>query len=50
MDKMDLDGNRPLSLLTNDYLHYHTVEADSEDDLDYIGEVLAKEGFLVEDK
>ena len=50
MDKMDLDGNKPLSLLTDDYIHYHTVEADSEEDLDYIEEVLAKEGFLVVDR
>lgn len=47
MDKMDLDGNRPLSLLTNDNLHFHTVEADSEEDLDYIEDMLAKAGFLV---
>ena len=50
MDKMDLDGNKPLSLLTDDYSHYHTVEPESEDDLDYIEEVLAKEGFLVVDR
>ena len=50
MDKMDLDGNKPLSLLTDDYIHYHTVEADNEEDLDYIEEVLAKEGFLVVDR
>ena len=50
MDKMDLDGNKPLSLLTDDYIPSHTVAADSEDDLDYIEEVLAKEGFLVVDR
>ena len=45
MDKMDLDGNKPLSLLTDDYIHYHTVEADSEDDLDYIEEVWPRRAF-----
>ena len=41
---------KPLYGLYPISLDQYSVEADSEDDLDYIGEVLAKEGFLVEDK
>ena len=37
----------PLKNITSDY-HYHTVEADSEDTLDLIGEMLQKKGFLIE--
>ena len=37
----------PLKNITSDY-HYHTVEADSEDTLDLIGEMLRKKGFLIE--
>ena len=37
----------PLKNITSDY-HYHVVEADSEETLDMIGDVLRKKGFLVE--
>lgn len=36
----------PLKNITSGY-HYHTVEADSEETLDMIGEMLEKKGFLV---
>ena len=39
---------RPLSELTNG-VHYHLVEADSQQDLDYIEEVLDNIGFLVKE-
>ena len=39
---------RPLSELTNG-VHYHLVEADSQQDLDYIEEALDNLGFLVKD-
>ena len=37
----------PLKNITSDY-NYHVVEADSEETLDMIGDVLRKKGFLVE--
>lgn len=37
----------PLKNITSDY-HYHTVEADSEETLDMIENVLREKGFLVE--
>lgn len=40
------DDVKPLKLLTNDE-HYHTVEADREEDLDEIGRVLKEKGFLL---
>ena len=39
----------PLKNITSGY-HYHTVEADSEETLDLIGEMLREKGFLVEEK
>lgn len=36
----------PLKNITSGY-HYHTVEADSEETLDMIGEMLEEKGFLV---
>ena len=38
---------RALSELTNG-VHYHLIEADSQQDLDYIEEALATLGFLQE--
>lgn len=43
-----LSGNRPLSKLTNN-VHYHTVVAESEADLDLIEEALDKSGILIKD-
>ena len=40
-------SNRYTYSITSDY-HYHVVEADSEETLDMIGDVLRKKGFLVE--
>ena len=37
----------PLKNITSNY-HYHTVEADSEETLDMIEEMLKKKGYLVE--
>lgn len=37
----------PLKNITSDY-HYHTVEADSEETLDMIENMLRDKGFLVE--
>lgn len=37
----------PLKNITSDY-HYHTVQADSEETLDLIEEMLRKKGYLVE--
>lgn len=37
----------PLKNITSGY-HYHTVQADSEETLDLIGEMLREKGFLVE--
>ncbi len=37
----------PLKNITSDY-HYHTVEADSEETLDLIGNMLREKGFLIE--
>ena len=39
----------PLKNITSGY-HYHTVEADSEETLNLIGEMLKEKGFLVEEK
>ena len=39
----------PLKNITSGY-HYHTVEADSKETLDMIGEMLKEKGFLVEGK
>ena len=39
----------PLKNITSGY-HYHTVEADSEETLGMIGEMLEEKGFLVEEK
>ena len=37
----------PLKNITSDY-HYHVVEADSEETLDLIEDMLREKGFLVE--
>lgn len=44
----NLDGyvNKPLSKLT-DNIHYHTIEAESESDLDLIEKKLIERGFIV---
>lgn len=39
-------GTKPLSALTDD-VHYHTVEADSEEILDNIGAALQRLGYLM---
>ena len=39
----------PLKNITSGY-HYHTVEADSEETLDMIRNMLKAKGFLVEEK
>ena len=39
----------PLKNITSGY-HYHTIEADSEETLDMIGEMLEEKGFLVDEK
>ncbi len=39
----------PLKNITSDY-HYHQIEADSEETLDVIEQVLQEKGFLVEKK
>lgn len=46
----DLESGKssPLKNITSGY-HYHTVEADSEETLDMIGEMLEEKGFLVEE-
>lgn len=47
LQKLKDNKTKPLKDLT-DGLHYHTVEADSEEDLDIIEEQLRKGGYLVE--
>lgn len=44
--KVNENKTKPLNDLT-DGLHYHTVEADSEEILDRIGEALEKKGYLI---
>ena len=46
LDQASSNDFRPLSDLTNG-VHYHLVEADSEQDIDYIEEALNHLGFLV---
>lgn len=48
LDQASSNDFRPLSDLTNG-VHYHLVEADSEQDIDYIEEVLNHLGFLVKE-
>ena len=45
MDKI-LGGSRPLNILTGG-IHYHTVEADSEEALDRIENQLNQKGYLI---
>lgn len=47
MDDIRSGKSSPLKNITSDY-HYHTVEAESEDTLDMIEDVLREKGFLVE--
>ena len=46
---MDIRSGKssPLKNITSDY-HYHVVEADSEETLDLIEDMLREKGFLVE--
>lgn len=46
IEKINTGTAKPLSLLTNG-VHYHTVEADAEDDLDAIEDELNKKGYLI---
>lgn len=46
IDKINKGTAKPLSLLTNG-VHYHTIEADSEDDLDVVESELSKKGYLI---
>ena len=48
LDQASSNDFRPLSDLTNG-VHYHLVEADSEQDIDYIEEALNQQGFLVKE-
>ena len=48
LDQASSNDFRPLSDLTNG-VHYHLVEADSEQDIDYIEEALNHLGFLVKE-
>ena len=46
MEEIRSGKSSPLKNITSNY-HYHTVEADSEEVLDLIGEELNKRGYLV---
>lgn len=46
LQKLEENKTKPLKDLTNG-LHYHTIEADSEEDLDLIEQQLDKRGYLV---
>ena len=48
LDQASSNDFRPLSDLTNG-VHYHLVEADSEQDIDYIEKALNHLGFLVKE-
>lgn len=47
MEDIRSGKSSPLKNITANY-HYHTVEADTEETLDLIGEMLRQKGFLVE--
>lgn len=47
MQQVQTEGFRPLSELTEG-VHYHLVQADTQQDLDYIQEALSSLGFLVD--
>ena len=47
LDDIKSGKSSPLKNITSNY-HYHTVEADSEETLDMIEEMLAQKGFLIE--
>lgn len=47
MEEIRSGKSSPLKNITSGY-HYHTVEADSEETLDLIGEMLRQKGYLVE--
>ena len=49
MDDIQNGKSSPLKNITSDY-HYHKVEADSEETLDLIEDMLRNKGFLVEDR
>ena len=46
MEDIKSGKSSPLKNITSNY-HYHTVEADNEDTLNMIEEMLRKKGFLV---
>lgn len=48
LEKINRNKTKPLYTLT-DGVHYHTVEADEERDLDIIQEALREKGFLYEE-
>lgn len=45
--KLEDNSTKPLNYLTNG-IHFHTVEADTEEDLDVIEAELKKKGYLIE--
>lgn len=47
LDDIKSGKSSPLKNITSDY-HYHTVEADNEETLDMIEEMLAQKGYLIE--
>ncbi|MCU6746879.1 MULTISPECIES: transcription repressor NadR [Lachnospiraceae] len=47
LDDIKSGKSSPLKNITSNY-HYHTVEADSEETLDMIEEMLAQKGYLIE--
>ena len=49
MEDIESGKSSPLKNITSNY-HYHKVEADSEETLDMIEDVLRKKGYLVEAK
>ncbi|MDD7182930.1 transcription repressor NadR [Peptostreptococcus porci] len=49
LECLDGNANKPLCKLT-DNVHYHTVEAESEEDLDLIEKKLVEGGFLIDEK
>lgn len=49
MDKITHSMSGPLKNTTSGY-HYHTIEADSEQTLDEVEQVLRERGFLIEQK
>ena len=48
MENIRLGKSSPLKNITSNY-HYHTVEAENEEILDSVEEVLREKGYLVEE-